>query len=62
MGSPFPVQLVEQTGLGPVTTRLWAGGSNQLSYCSQYGGCEEGRTLDVPGMNRLLYQLSYTAN
>ena len=25
------------------------------------GGCEETRTLDISGMNRPLYQLSYTA-
>lgn len=29
----LPSQLVvDQAGLGPATTRLWAEGSNQLSY------------------------------
>ena len=26
--------MVEQVGHDPTTTRLWAEGSNQLSYCS----------------------------
>ena len=28
--------MVEQVGLEPTTTRLWAEGSNQLSYCSKW--------------------------
>ncbi len=53
--------MVDPTGLEPVTSRLWAECSNQLSYGSISGGWGGSRTLDVPGMNRLLYQLSYSA-
>lgn len=35
-------------------------GYNQ-SYDYRYGGYEEIRTLDISGMNRPLYQLSYAA-
>ena len=56
----FLSKMVDQTGLEPVTTRLWDGDSNQLSYWSN-GGCGGVRTLDISGMSRALYQLSYAA-